>query len=97
MKEIKVIEKSVSVNGHYYTSIRSFHVEEKDDFTKVRLSYQSDRCSNEEFLSYIYQYIPELKEKECFLIDDDNVEWLCDWNVGKPKGGPFMVVNFFFR
>ena len=95
MKEIKFKKDSVKVSGMYYTSVRSVHYDEKEK--TVRISHQSDRCTDEEFLEYLYQELPQLKDMNVDRVYDDQVEWLCDWNVGNPKGGAFMITVFFFK
>ena len=94
-KNIAFEKDSVKVSGHYYTSVRSVHYNENEK--AVRITHQSDRCSDEEFLEYLYQELPELKALTVERVYDDQLEWLCDWNVGKPKGGPFMITVFFFK
>ena len=79
----------------YYTEIRSMHYDK--DKKILRITWMSDRCLDEEFLNYAYEYLPELKEKKVKQVYDDNREWLCDWNVGNPKGGAFMITVFFFE
>ena len=97
MKEIKFKKDTVEVDysGGYYTSVRSVHYDKENKI--VRISYQSDRCTDEEFLNYLYQELPELKKLSLVNVYYDEAEWLCDWNVGEPKGGAFMLVVFFFK
>lgn len=87
-KKIEIKKDSVDVRGYYYTSIRSLHYNEKEKI--VRISYQSDRCQDQEFLNYLHEEIPELKNYKLKNVYDDNHEWLCDWNVGDPTGGVLL-------
>ena len=62
MEKIKLNNRSVKVSGMYYTEIRSMHYDK--DKKILRITHMSDRCSDEEFLNYAYEYLPELKEKK---------------------------------
>lgn len=95
LKEINIEKDSVKVSGHYYTSVDSVHYNEEEKY--VRIQWRSDRCTDQEFLDYLYEYLPELRNMSLSKVYDEEVMWLCNWNIGKPKGGPFSLTIFFFE
>lgn len=94
MKEIKFKSDSVEVSGLYYTSVDSVHYDKEKQC--VRIQWRSDRCTDQEFLDYLYQELPELKNMKLSKVYDEEIYWLCNWNVGNPKNGPFSLTIMFF-
>jgi hypothetical protein len=92
---IKFESDVVKVSGRYFTSIISVHYNNENN--SVRIAYESDRCTDEEFLEHIYQKLPKLKDCKLINIHDDNLEWLCDWNKDNKVKKPYMITVLFFK